>query len=99
MNASALNMNPDAKREAALFQAAAQLSGPARTSFLDNACKDDAPLRQRLEALLAAHEQPEGALAEDAPGLRTEASARRAEPTRKIHFPDAPDEVVGQKIG
>src|SRR6266478_1590280 len=99
MNASALNMNPDAKREAALFQAAAQLSGPARTSFLDSACKDDAPLRQRLEALLAAHEQTEGALAEDAPGLRTEASARQAEPTMKIEFAGTSDEAVGQRIG
>src|SRR6266481_4538417 len=99
MIANAHAMNPDAKREAALFQAAAQLSGLARTSFLDNACKDDAPLRQRLEALLAAHEQTEGALAEDAPRLCAEASSRQAEPTMKIEFAGTSDEAVGQRIG
>ena len=47
-------MKPDPQREAALFQAAAQLTGAARASFLDNACAGDSGLRQRLEALLAA---------------------------------------------
>ncbi|HEX5219800.1 MAG TPA: serine/threonine-protein kinase [Verrucomicrobiae bacterium] len=83
-------MKPDAQHEAALFQAAAQLKGTARTSFLDNACQGDAALRQRLQALLAAHEQTDAALAETWPAAKA---------TMKIEFADAPDESIGQKIG
>ena len=83
-------MTPDAQREAALFQAAAQLSGADRAAFLDRACGGDSALRRRLEELLAAHDQPEGALADAAPA---------ASGTMKIEFTDAPDETVGQRIG
>jgi WD40 repeat protein/serine/threonine protein kinase len=83
-------MKTDDQREAALFQAAVQLTGGARVSFLDNACRDDPALRQRLDALLAAHEQSQGVLAESTLG---------AKGTMKIEFTDAPDETVGQKIG
>src|SRR5262249_24113987 len=76
--------------EAALFQAALQLTGRARASFLENACAGDAALRQRLEALLAAHEQPEGALAEPAPAAKA---------TMEIGVAEVPDEAIGQKIG
>ena len=82
-------MKPDNQREAALFQAAVQLSGNGRILFLDNACRDDEALRGRLEALLAAHEQSQGVLAESAAAVKA---------TMKIKF-DAPDETVGQKIG
>ncbi len=84
------NMKPDAHREAALFQAAIQLTGSARASFLENACGSDPALRQRLEALLAAHEQTEGALAEPAPAAKA---------TMKLELAEVPDETVGQKIG
>src|SRR5262245_56064996 len=84
------SMNADSRREAALFQAATQLTGVARASFLDNACQTDASLRARLEALLAAHEQTGGALAD---------SPMAARATIELEFTDAPDEAVGQKIG
>jgi tetratricopeptide (TPR) repeat protein len=45
------DMKPAPQREEALFQAAAQLDGAARAAFLDNACRGDAGLRTRLEAL------------------------------------------------
>ena len=90
MNGSAPDMKSDSDREAALFQAAAQLTGHARKLFLDGASQSDPALRQRLEALLAAHEQPDGVLGEPAPA---------AAGTMKIEFADAPDETVGQKIG
>jgi WD40 repeat protein/serine/threonine protein kinase len=90
MNTENLNMKPDAKRVAALFQAALQLSGNARASFLESACNGDGPLRQRLDALLAADEQSEGVLAE--PALAANA-------TKKIAFAEVPDETIGQKIG
>src|SRR5256885_13966281 len=83
-------MNPDSQREAALFQAAAQLGGVARSPFLDGACHGDPALRQRLEALLAAHEQSGGVLAETAPA---------AAPTMKLEVVEAADEAVGQKLG
>ena len=90
MNASDSAMNPDPQREAALFQAAAELTGPARATFLDGACHGNPALRQRLEVLLAAHEQSEGALAETEPAVKA---------TMKVEFAHAPDETVGQKIG
>jgi WD40 repeat protein/serine/threonine protein kinase len=90
MNANNQTMPSDPQREAALFQAASQLTGPARSSFLDAACGDDSVLRRRLEALLGAHDQSEGLLAEPAAGARG---------TLKIEFTDPPDEAVGQKIG
>ncbi|HEY3761901.1 MAG TPA: serine/threonine-protein kinase [Verrucomicrobiae bacterium] len=83
-------MKPDSHREEALFQAASQLTGTDRATFLDRVCAGDAALRQRLEALLAAHEEPEGALAEPAPA---------AKGTMKLDLADVPDETVGQKIG
>ena len=83
-------MEPDPQREAALFQAAVQLTGSARASFLDHACSGDATLRARLEALLAAHEQFESAPAEPAPAVKA---------TMRVEFTDAPDEAIGQKIG
>src|SRR5262245_3153648 len=84
-------MKADAQREAALFQAAAQLTGTARASFLNEACGGDPALCQRLEALLGAHEQTEGALADPQPA---------AAPTMKIEFvEEIKDEAVGQKIG
>src|SRR5262249_2143919 len=84
MNGKVLTKKPDRQREADLFQAAAQLSGGARSIFLEEACQGDLALRLRIEALLAAHEQPAGVLAEF--------------PVR-ADLPAAEDEAVGQKIG
>ena len=56
MSESQSAMPSPQKREEALFQAAAQLAGAERAAFLDGACLGDAALRQRLEALLAAHD-------------------------------------------
>jgi hypothetical protein len=84
------SMKPEVPREEALFEAAIQLAGTARASFLKNACDDDTALRQRLEVLLAAHEQSGGMLTELAP---------TAGATMKIGFAEVPDETVGQKIG
>ena len=80
-------MLPDAKREAALLQAAAQLSGESRVSFLEVACKDEPELRQRLETLLAAQEPKPSLVAE---------STSDATPTLKF---GAAKETVGTIIG
>src|SRR5262249_14680185 len=53
-------------------------------------CQGDSALRLRVEALLAAHDQPDGVLAEPHPN---------AQPPAKADSPAAEDEAVGQKIG
>jgi WD40 repeat protein/tRNA A-37 threonylcarbamoyl transferase component Bud32/tetratricopeptide (TPR) repeat protein len=90
MNSQTPMNQPDAQREEALFQAAAQLTGPARESFLDNACQGNPALRQRLEALLTADAQSEGVLAEASPAPG---------PTMKLDSTESGDEAVGQRIG
>src|ERR1041384_6163942 len=78
------------EREVALFRAAVELPpGPARQAFLDQAC-DNPALRHRLEALLAAHEQPDTSIEQAAPALN---------PTLKLELPEVEDEAVGQTIG
>ncbi len=54
-------MNPT--REEALFGLALTKPAADRAAWLDRECGDDKALRARLEALLAAHEQPETVLA------------------------------------
>ena len=83
-------MTPAQKREEALFQAASRLTGAARAVFLDQASAGDTALRARLEALLAAHDQPDTLLA---------TKVETARPAIKLDFPDAPDEAVGQTLG
>jgi len=77
-------------REAALVALAIQQPVSARAVFLQAVCGDDQGLRQRLEALLAAHEQPE---------TLTAARADNVEATVKLDFSDAPDEGVGTTLG
>jgi WD40 repeat protein/tRNA A-37 threonylcarbamoyl transferase component Bud32 len=52
-------MTPSPDREEALFTHALGMPAPERKAFLDRECPGDADLRQRLDALLAAHEQPD----------------------------------------
>src|SRR5271154_1769982 len=77
-------------REEALFQAAVQLTGAERATFLNGACLGDDALRQRLEALLAAHDAPDELLPKGAPAVVK---------TIKLDLSDAPDEAVGQTLG
>ena len=81
-------MNPSP--EEGLFQLALAKPAEKRSAFLDAMCDGDDALRQRLEALLAAHEQPETLLA---------TQADTARPKIKLDLADAPDEAVGQTLG
>jgi serine/threonine protein kinase len=83
-------MSPAHEREQALFILAAGKLVAERAVFLDRECAGDADLRARLEALLAAHEQPDPVL--DAP--LTEVKA-----TLKLEPQEPPDEALGQIIG
>ena len=90
MSESKSNMPASQNREEALFQAASQLTGPERVTFLNGACLGDDALHQRLKALLAAHDAPDELSPETAPV---------AVATMKIEFADLPDEAVGQTLG
>ena len=84
-------MTPAQQREEAMFAAALAKPLAERVAFLDGACHGDPALRTRLEALLAAHEEPDESLA-----TKTEA----ARPTLKIEMAEEPpDEAVGQTLG
>lgn len=83
-----LHMNPT--REEALYVLALEKPAGKRAAFLEAMCEGEAAMRQRLEALLVAHEQPETVLV-------TQAEAAR--PTIKLDLADAPDEAVGQTLG
>ncbi len=85
------NNQPAPSREEALFALALDKSPTDRAAFLDRECAGDSSLRQRLEALLAAHEQSDGVLAPKAEPVR---------PTMKLEPADTPpDEAVGQNLG
>jgi eukaryotic-like serine/threonine-protein kinase len=90
MNESQPAMPSPQNREEALFQAASQLTGAERITFLNGVCLGDNALRQRLEALLAAHEAPDDSLP---------ATTREVKATIKLELADAPDEAVGQTLG
>ncbi len=78
-------------REEALFQAAVQLTGAGRVAFLNGACLGDHALRQRLEALLAAHDAPDELSPDTRPAPKV---------TMKLEFAEElPDEAVGQTLG
>ncbi len=66
------------------------LAKPAekRGAFLDVICEGDAASRQRLEALLAAHEQ-----------LATELAGADASTGKATAIMEQPDEAVGQTLG
>jgi len=74
------------QREQALFAAALERASEDRATFLDGACHDDPELRQRLETLLAANDDPDSLLPEDL----------TADATHESPFHD---EAVGQTLG
>src|SRR2546427_2729696 len=88
MNDSA--MPSPQEREAALFALALEKPVAERAAFLQAVCGSDGVLRQRVESLLAAHDQPGELLANPTPGLKA---------TIKLDLDDAPDEAVGQNLG
>jgi WD40 repeat protein/serine/threonine protein kinase len=104
-------MNPN--REEALFALALEKPVDKRGAFLDAICEGDPSLRQRLDALLAAHEQTAGVLAEGSSpfgvppsGGPAPSPAKAGTPnipavkaTMKLEITDMPDEAVGQTLG
>ncbi len=101
-------INPQRLKE--LFLAAADIRSPsARAAFLDRECKTDLELRQRLDALLQAHEDSggflgqaggePGATVDPAPGEREgEPGALASGGTPPANAGGSP-EVIGSRIG
>ena len=81
-------MIPPDKREEWIIRQARERPAAERPVFLDGACAGDVALRERLEALLAAHDHTSQA---------TEPDAARS--TIKLALADAADEAVGQTLG
>src|SRR3989442_1024907 len=91
MNNTGSPMPASHEREKAIFTLAVAKSPAERGAFLDRECAGDAALRARLDALLAAHEQPD-------PLLTTPSESGR--PTIKVELAEEPlAEDVGQTIG
>jgi len=81
------------EREAALFALAMEKPVAERAAFLQAVCGADGPLRQRLDALLVAHDQPDELLGDDICQPTVKA-------TMKLQFASEPaDEAVGQTLG
>ncbi len=85
-------MPVDAKRAQQIFLAAVDASSPAdRAALLDRECAGDAELRSRVEALLRAHDEPDGPL--DQPAAQGVAGPRQTTDE------DRPLEGVGTVLG
>jgi WD40 repeat protein len=80
-------MNPN--REEALFALALTKPAAERAAWLDRECVDDPALRQRLEALLAAHDKTE----------QSPPSGVPVKATIKLDLAEIEDEAVGKTIG
>ena len=82
----ALEWRSTPERVKALFQAAIERDDPAsRRAFLDDEVGDDAELRDRLDALLAAYDQPPGAV--DRPLAADPEATSAPDATRSVSSP------------
>ena len=90
MNDSGMPSPPE--REAALFALALEKPVAERAAFLQAVCGSDGVLRQRLETLLAAHDQPDELLGNGV-------AATTVKATIKLDLADElADEAVGRTI-
>jgi serine/threonine protein kinase len=80
--------------EETIFQLALEKASGERASLLDGACAGDLELRQRVESLLQAHEQPGSFLAKPAEGVAT-----LADPSKAGNSQSAIGEGPGTRIG
>src|SRR5436190_23301299 len=91
MNNTGSPMPASHDREQAIFTLAVAKPAAERAVFLDRECAGDPTLRKRLEALLAAREQPDSML---------DAQTNDAKSTIELDLPGDPiDAAVGQTIG
>ena len=80
----------DPKRVQAVFLSAVECHEPAaRAAVLDRECSTDAELRQRVEALLLAHDRPDSLLDQPIVGPASPASCPSRDP--RMHGRRAPE--------
>jgi serine/threonine-protein kinase len=89
-------MASDPKRVQAVFLQAVELAAADRAAVLDRVCFGDAELRQRVHALLQAHEQPCSFLESAAPGLAATADEPLTERPGTIIGPYKLLEQIGE---
>jgi len=82
--------NPNADEAETILNAALAFSAAERPAYLAGACRDNSVLRQRVEALLRAHETAPGFLPEQ---------PQPALATIKLDLADAADEAAGRTLG
>ena len=85
------------EREVTVFGNARRLPAAERAAYLDEACRGDTGLRQRVEELLQAGEEAEGFLQEPAPGAHRPEGAISAS-TLGVSLA-GPGEKAGDRIG
>lgn len=78
-----------------VFLAALDVAPGGQATFLDEVCAGDKALRQEVEALLDAHNQPDSLL--DNPRIHLGFPEEVASPTRSLHQPgtETPGTVIG----
>jgi serine/threonine protein kinase len=91
-------MNPDHDRIEAIFTAALAKPAEERAAYLNQACGGDAELRQRLEALLQAHDNAGSFLAHPAMEAATSEDVSPARWIDPVDLP-RPGEGPGSRIG
>jgi serine/threonine protein kinase/tetratricopeptide (TPR) repeat protein len=87
-------MTVDPKHVQSVFLSLAEVAAADRPAALDRACGDDVELRQRVEALLKAHDAPGSLLDEAALSLGLAQG-----PAREPEGANPPVEAIGTKIG
>jgi serine/threonine protein kinase len=94
-------MNPATQREEELFDQARRCAGADRAAFLAHACRDDPPLRARIEALLAAADEAESFFAAGESLVSETIAPLQALASRPPEVPvNAPgEEPIGTRIG
>jgi serine/threonine protein kinase len=96
MNSTHRYMPDSSNRDREIFDAALELNSAAeRVAYLSGACGGDGALRERVEALLRAHEQAGGFLPEDDPNPPTA-------PARTVRLTSGPPPVTekpGDRVG
>lgn len=78
-----------------IYVAASELPPEGRPAFLDQACAGHPALRARVEQMLAVAEEAEAFITD----IPDEPKSGAPGKTIKLDLPEAPDEVIGQKIG
>jgi WD40 repeat protein/serine/threonine protein kinase len=83
-----------------IYFAARELPPADRPAYLANACGDDPALRTRVEQMLAVSAEAEAFVTDLPDDDAAEPKPRReTDETRKVNLDNAPEEILGQKIG